>query len=225
LLLLITLLSSAGASYLQSAVIGLSSLFGPLYLQGILAGTLYPYFPLYHFLTRAVVPDQGQGVIGVVVSVVQFLSALGHATEGSSEDSQDKDSLEDANNQLARSTFVFFVFATAFSVFALLSHILLIRLPLYQLVIKGYHGKRAKLDGRDGVAGSIFQVEPKIRLLGISVLYVFLVTLCVFPSITSTIFPVSPPQRGFIFRPALFVPFGFVVFNVGDVRKSCVLVS
>jgi hypothetical protein len=38
LILLITFFCSMGASYLQSSVIALSSLFGPLYLQGILAG-------------------------------------------------------------------------------------------------------------------------------------------------------------------------------------------
>jgi equilibrative nucleoside transporter 1/2/3 len=152
-----------------------------------------------------------------VVSVVQLLSAIGDAAKRSEADAQGKDPLEDAKDQLARSTFVFFVFATAFSVVALFSHILLTRLPLYKLVIKGYHSRKSK---QGGGGASLFKVEPKIRLLGVSVLYVFLITLCVFPSVTSTIFPVSSPQRGLIFQPALFVPFGFVIFNAGDVRNS-----
>jgi equilibrative nucleoside transporter 1/2/3 len=157
-------------------------------------------------------------VVGVVASVVQLLSALAEASRSRREaDVQAKDPLEDARDQLARATFVFFAVCTAFSLVGLVSHMLLVRLPLYKLVIKGYHS-RGGPKGKSNV--SIFKVERKVRLLGFSVLYVFLVTICLFPSITSIIFPVSPPERGGIFQPAMFVPFGFFVFNTGDVR-SC----
>lgn len=54
LLMAMTILASAGASFLQNAVVALSSLFGPWYLQGILSG---------------------QGAVGAVVALVQMISA------------------------------------------------------------------------------------------------------------------------------------------------------
>jgi len=49
-----TILASAGASFLQNAVVGLSAAFGPWYLQGILSG---------------------QGAIGAIVASVQMVTA------------------------------------------------------------------------------------------------------------------------------------------------------
>lgn len=58
-----TILASAGASFLQNAVVGLSAAFGPWYLQGILSG---------------------QGAIGAIVALVQMLSAAAASGKASS---------------------------------------------------------------------------------------------------------------------------------------------
>ena len=58
-----TILASAGASFLQNAVVGLSAAFGPWYLQGILSG---------------------QGAIGAIVAAVQMVTAATASGKASS---------------------------------------------------------------------------------------------------------------------------------------------
>lgn len=75
-------------------------------------------------------------------------------------------------------------------------------------------------------------VERKVRSLGLSIFYNFFITLAVFPSITGFILSsndpdhihigsltIHPTRFGFFknwYRPAIFIPIHFVVFNFGD---------
>lgn len=211
-LMMLTIAMAIASSYLQNATIALSSIFGPTYLQGVLGG---------------------QAAIGVAVSIVQFIIAYSSSVT----DSQHVRNEDEYANSLKRSAFVLFLVATIFSLVALAAHhsltlVLLSRSydvlslnaaitcrrlsfsrPIIQAAENLSHsGKEASLQSMRGA-------ELKIRRLGLAVCFVFVVTLAVFPSITSAILSVndrSDTEGPIIYNAALFVPIGFIVFNVGD---------
>lgn len=248
LLLVITVIEAAAASYLQNATVALSSLFGPTYLQGILSG---------------------QGAIGALVSVVQLVTAFGgvvgtpEAAEGPALFRRAEVAIADAKSDASvrAAGFAFFLISACFALIALVCHVVLTRLPFYELVIVGKggigregkrkprlrhhaHERRSASNSRahsrttsrasraEGIDDddeakqpSMREVEPKIRLLGVSVFWCFFVSLSVFPSITASILsvndpetsPTSPPTSGSIWtQPIIFVALHFVVFNFGD---------
>ena len=60
-------------------------------------------------------------------------------------------------------------------------------------------------------------VEKKVRTMGFAVMYIFTVTLSVFPAITGRILSVNEgPHSAKFFTPTVFISFAFVVFAVGD---------
>jgi len=63
---------------------------------------------------------------------------------------------------------------------------------------------------------SIWEVAKMNILYNAAVSYVFIVTLSVFPPITSSILSVHTQSTLSIFTPVLFVSFHFLTFNVGD---------
>ncbi|KAM0788956.1 hypothetical protein ACM66B_003030 [Microbotryomycetes sp. NB124-2] len=215
MLIVSTLALSACASYLQNAVVALSASFGPIYLQGILSG---------------------QGAIALIVAGIQLISAYAAMSSelasrsGSSglvmqPGSSSIFELLEVNGPqpqqgILDSAFSFFVAIAAFAVLSLLAYLLLLNLPLYKVVI------RASEDDSDsddkGPRASLRVVERKVRKLGISVFLTFLVTLAVFPSITSTILSVNqgkmqPGTFGDVLtQPAVFLPIGFLFFALGD---------
>lgn len=181
LLLLLSLLGSMGTSYLQNAAIALSSYFSPFYLQAIFSG---------------------QGAIGVIISVVQFVSSASTTTTQSIP----------IDESIKRSALVFFSIAALFTLSGLLLHLSLVRLPFYKhKVDKANHAH----DHNQTTHIPLRQVERKIRPLGIGVFAIFGVTLAIFPSITSAILSVKAEAKG-VYSPALFIPLGFIVFNAGD---------
>lgn len=182
LLILSTVALAASASYLQNATVALSSRFGPLYLQGILSG---------------------QGAVGLAVALVQFVSAY-----TASPTSLASTTFSDA---IRSSAFVFFLAVAAFSALSFFAHLLLIRLPLYRLVIRSAEPTSSS----PKASPSLRVVERKVRTLGLSIGYIFLVTLSVFPAITSTITSVHA-KRGGLRSPNLFVPMAFIFFAAGD---------
>ncbi|GAA98152.1 uncharacterized protein L969DRAFT_46815 [Mixia osmundae IAM 14324] len=226
ILIACSFLSAAGASYLQNAIVALSALFGPSYLQGILSG---------------------QGAIGALVSVIQFASAYGGLKEDDTSDSSavlaapqvvftTTDSpIDDYVDKLRDSAFIFFIVATAMAAGSLVAYVILMRMPYFRVVVRssGVDDPNDDLEHSDGGMGTKQPAEEhepvsfrvvfgKVRLLALSVFYVFFVTLSVFPSITASVLSVndkpgsdgkSPPA---IFTPVLFVPLGFIIFNVGD---------
>lgn len=153
----------------------------------------------------------------------------------------DKDPLKDYADKLQLSAFIFFLIATIFAIVALICHILIVRMPYFRLTLKSAEAdddhyddegeenddEGAGRDGRDSSTKgsgkkskghtSIFSIERKIRGFGLSVFWVFFVTLSVFPAITSSVLSVNDgPGASPILQPVLFVPLGFIVFNVGD---------
>lgn len=106
--------------------------------------------------------------------------------------------------------------------------LLLLRLPFYHLRIRAAEKSDDK-KGDDSSGPSLRQVEPKVRVLGLSVrrhgasllmrqvFYVFFVTLSCFPSITSSVRSThAPPNEPAFYSDALWVPAGFLIFALGD---------
>ncbi|KAL8290263.1 hypothetical protein RQP46_003202 [Phenoliferia psychrophenolica] len=210
-LMVCTVILSACASYLQNAVVALSSRFGPSYLQGILSG---------------------QGAIGLAVATLQFVAAY-TASSGASKSPPPSPlhlQLRQLPNEIfiesapalsiRNSAFSFFLTVGIFSTLGLLVHLILIKLPLYRLVIQSQADSKAGAV-RKGPSASV--VERKVRKLGIAICWIYVVTLSIFPAITSSVLSVSSEGEGNGSRlgsrltdPALFVPLGFIVFNAGD---------
>lgn len=204
-----TILLAAASSYLQNATVALSSRFGPMYLQGILSG---------------------QGAVGLAVSTLQFVSAL--STTPTRELGSDFSAeLPTDMKAIRNSAFTFFLTIGIFSVFSLFCHLLLIRLPLYRLVIqaasnhatpKNSSATLSSAPSRTPPVASLAQVERKVRYLGISIFFIFFVTLSIFPSITSTVLSTHEGQPGGgilgerLSDRKLWVPLGFMIFSGGD---------
>ncbi|DAZ96343.1 TPA: LOW QUALITY PROTEIN: hypothetical protein N0F65_007993 [Lagenidium giganteum] len=129
--------------------------------------------------------------------------------------------------------FVYFTLVFVTSVLCLASFVVLTRLELFQHY---QYGKRNAmttssemksaamaeaherlLDGQPELkqaSPELLAVAFRIRLYAATVFFVFLVTLAVFPGITSSIQSMHP-ERGRFFRD-LFAPFSFILFNFGD---------
>lgn len=191
------------ASYLQNAVVALSSKFGPMHLQGILSG---------------------QGAIGLLVASVQLFAALAagrlvpphhpNSYWGSVEGPIPSTAIREAS-------FSFFLAVLAFVGTSFAAHQLLIQLPLYRLVIRSSH-PTISLQHPKRVP-SLRVVERKIRSYNLMILYVFMITLCVFPAVTSTITSVHDPRKGgkgglgeILSSTEIFVPLAFIFFAAGD---------
>ncbi|GAA5927602.1 nucleoside transmembrane transporter FUN26 [Sporobolomyces koalae] len=226
---------SASASYLQNAVVALSAAFGPSYLACILSG---------------------QGGIGFAVAMIQLVSAWSAAKANLPRsaspqtafalqlDMSPNPSVQATLNLLEspvppaairQTAFSFFLTIGIFAAVSWFSYAILIRLPLYRLVIRSEFDEDAQHDaernGNDSSSAhsngkslkesgktSLRQVERKVRKLGIAMFLVFGITLSVFPSITSSVLSVKTGESdaALLQRPELFVPLGFAVFAAGD---------
>ncbi|KAM0754181.1 hypothetical protein T439DRAFT_378255 [Meredithblackwellia eburnea MCA 4105] len=229
-LILFTIILAASASYLQNAVVALSSRFGPFYFQGILLG---------------------QGAVAASVACMQFVSAY-TASPGSDSPGFDNDSDDlfplpfhqtpfNRGNLLApvpdagvlQSAFNFFLAVGIFTAVACIAHAFLLRLPLYKTVIQltnlpmsrnSSYRSESKARRLAGAGPKISVTERKVRHLGLVVFWVFTVSISVFPSTTSSILSVHDPEHGgdggglgsTLSAAHLFVPLGFIVFAVGD---------
>lgn len=222
-LIVSSIILAASASYLQNAVVALSASFGPSYLNQILSG---------------------QGAIGFAVAMIQFVAAYGAVKSAPKEpghgfildnstfsyaltaDVADSTLISAAaapSATIRQSAFTFFLTVGIFAFASFVCYIILVRLPLYHLVLRASFDSDAAPKKNDGSSSdtstvSLRVVERKVRHLGVAMFLVFGVTLAVFPSITSTIVSVrsGDPDARILQRPELFVPLGFAVFAGGD---------
>lgn len=214
----------ASASYLQNAVVALSASFGPVYLNQILSG---------------------QGAIGFVVAMIQFVAAYGavKAAHPKQDPSGATDfrlqlrgteavyapltAVADSAKEVRQTAFAFFLTVLGVAVASLLAYMVLIHLPLYRLVFRSEfdssaeHTRNESAKQRKGDKGGeslLRRTERKVRHLGVAIFLVFGVTLAVYPSITGTIVSVQTgePDARLLQQPALFIPLGFAVFAGGD---------
>lgn len=150
----------------------------------------------------------GQGVAGVLPSVVQMLLVL--AVPGK------KNGL-DSSQDPSKSAFVYFITATAISSCALICFLYL---------LKRESGRESLLPNEDDESilsehvdrkiVSLQDLFKKLRWTALSVFMCFAITM-VYPVFTATIESVhSGAGRSRLFEPSAFVPLGLLAWNTGD---------
>jgi len=217
------LLSSAACGYFQTAVYALVSQFGPAASQAAMSGS---------------------AAISVVVSVVQYLTALTTALANEKDIHNTNGTFTKSNDPGVSnfSAMFFFGLSTAFLLSSLVAHAWLVKTPAYRAAMaSGNKGvsedatARNRPDGRetdwllaeDARAGNepiarasvmkeIAEVTKINYSQNIAIAYVFIITLAIFPPITSSIRSVHTPPPSILFSPLLFNYFHFFVFNLGD---------
>ncbi|KAJ7087195.1 nucleoside transporter-domain-containing protein [Mycena belliarum] len=191
---------AALGAYLQTAIIVIASLFGPTAVQALMSG---------------------QAGVAVAVSGVQVFSALasvwGHSREANY--------VSDGEPE-EKSALIFFSLSTIFLIVSAAAHAWLVTMPAYKTVAGslgnakiGEDGSSDELrglvsNGRSELStekGQIMRIAKANVVFEIAVAYVFLVTLAVYPAITTSILPTNPATH-----PLLFSALHFLVFNVGD---------
>ncbi|KAJ7638488.1 nucleoside transporter-domain-containing protein [Roridomyces roridus] len=191
---------AALGAYLQTAIIVIASLFGPMAVQSVMSG---------------------QAAVAVAVSGVQVLSATasvwGKSRESLAALAQDGEPEE-------RSAFIFFGLSTIFLVVTAVANGWLVRMPAYKLVAGSLENRKVPADpdeiralvsaGRiesSNEKAQIWRIAKANALYELAASYIFIVTLAVFPAITTSITPTNPNTH-----PLLFSAIHFLVFNLGD---------
>jgi equilibrative nucleoside transporter 1/2/3 len=214
IVLLLTIAISAATAYLQVAVVTLANAFGPSFLGSMLAG---------------------QGFVGVIVSSVQLLSAYTHVSSSNSHD------ISISKEAAVQAATAFFAANSVMMVFVLLCFWRLQRTSAFaQMQERIEEAKRPTLADQtsepssdpsrvDGVRRymspsiqDVFQrlstTQSKAKLSSFCIAYIFIITLSVFPSLTSRVRPSTSTGDGGLdeAQVLLFVAWHFVAFNVSD---------
>jgi solute carrier family 29 (equilibrative nucleoside transporter), member 1/2/3 len=155
--------------------------------------------------------------VGAAVSIAQLISSSVVAGSNSS-DSLDSD-------QSRRAAFIFYIIGLTFALTVFACHAGLHRLSFYKLVMKSHERKsKEEKNRRDSIMSlsqtdvTIWKVLKKIWIYSLSILLVFSITFSLFPAITSSIHSIRKeiPKSQEFFQDDLFIPFSFMIFNVGD---------
>ncbi|KAJ7755653.1 nucleoside transporter-domain-containing protein [Mycena maculata] len=194
---------AALGAYLQTAIIVIASLFGPTAVQALMSG---------------------QAAVAVAVSGVQVFSAVASVWGQSRESISTYVSNGEPEE---RSASIFFGLSTVFLIVTAAAHGWLVTMPAYKAVAGSLENQKVVCEsgnsdelrglvssGRDDSLdekGHILRVAKANVIYEIAVSYVFVVTLSVFPAITTSILPTDPDTH-----PLLFSAIHFLVFNVGD---------
>ncbi|KAI0356513.1 hypothetical protein OH77DRAFT_1423442 [Trametes cingulata] len=205
---------AAAGSYLQTAVVAVASLFGPVAMQAVMSG---------------------QAAVAVAISGVQVMSAAASVRGTSPTEVVASAEPEE------QSAFIFFGLSTIFLVVCVAVHSWLVSLPAYKTVVSrasshGRHGTQEENglleeDASDPDSHAYRKVDEKHHVIriaktntvfNVAVAYVFVVTLAVFPPITVSVLPTNPSVHALIFSAV-----HFLMFNIGDFagRSICSLPS
>ncbi|KAF8510363.1 nucleoside transporter-domain-containing protein [Hysterangium stoloniferum] len=198
--------ASAGA-YLQSSVVAVASLFGPLAIQPVMSG---------------------YAAVGVLVSLIQVLTTLAGIRKASILDAVDEE-------EAARGAFLFFASSTLFLLSTLVLHSWLLTMPAFRSVVIPYEASKnlirvdedrgtlvadRNVDDHKSLASArrdhIIEVGKMNLEYNVAIGYVYLVTLSVFPPVTSSIRSVHYPPDSLFSHPLMFTSIHFLLFNVGD---------
>ncbi|KAG2190008.1 hypothetical protein INT46_005690 [Mucor plumbeus] len=191
-------LTGATTSFFQNSVFSEASQLPPMYMQAVLSG---------------------QGIAGVIVAVSSIVSALA----GNANDTPDESSI-------SRSAFLYFLSAFLITAAALVGRVVVVRLPFYRRQMNARNEvvrvEEEVLTEQHHPAASepisIISIVRKLSGLILTVGYIFIITLMLFPSVTALIKSVRRPQNsvtekeGRFFDDDIFVAFHFLLFNVGD---------
>jgi len=193
---------AALGSYLMTSVVAVASLFGPIALQAMMSG---------------------QAAVAVAVSGVQVASSALFLA-GGTPDSIAANAISGSAEE--RAALLFFALSTAFLGLSALANDWLVSMPTYKTLIAPLEGKEGaetgSIEERQALTslGRTSNSEEKARILRVAksnvlyevaVAYVFVVTLAVYPPITTLVQPTNPK-----FHPLLFSGVHFLVFNLGD---------
>ncbi|KAJ9114883.1 hypothetical protein QFC20_001255 [Naganishia adeliensis] len=210
----LTLVFSYATSYLQSSVLAVAALWGPKEMLAVMSG---------------------QGGIAVLISAVQvYIAAMGVFT---SDDSEPKDPSDGSPTtaELAAGMGLWMAAIVPTAICILTTRRLFPRdassghhrpnLSFEQTPDDGefYDTERrfSAEEDEDSRRGSTngfnrsWAIMKRNKVINFSVAYVFIVTLAVFPSITTSIISVRQPPPKYL-EPGLFIPLHFLMFNVSD---------
>ncbi|KAI8332486.1 equilibrative nucleoside transporter [Chlamydoabsidia padenii] len=186
----------------------------------ILTGATTSFFQIAVIAEASRFPPQyvqavmsGQGVAGVAVAASSILSALAGAAKMDTDDSSTN-----------RSAFLYFLSALLVTVAALIGRAILSQQAFYTHQMK--QDKADDMDDQQQTAPprSVVELAKKSSGLIFAVGYVFVITLMLFPTITSLIKSVArhPPStstnkhQSRFFDDDIFIAMHFLLFNVGD---------
>lgn len=214
IILLLTLIISAATSYLQLAVVTLSNAYGPRCLGLMLTG---------------------QGAVGAGVSYTQLVVAY-VSVDGNGASKM-------ADGEAAKAAVKFFVANSILMILALYSYWRLTRSKVYRAMeermanrVSSERQQDASTDGLSAPPASaspirkymsssmealydrIMEVQRKTLLPCFTIAYIFVVTLAVFPSLTSRVRPESSQEvtKSKPVSTLVFVAWHFVAFNTSD---------
>ncbi|KAG2236949.1 nucleoside transporter-domain-containing protein [Thamnidium elegans] len=181
-------LTGGTTSFFQNSVFSEASQLPPMYMQAVLSG---------------------QGIAGVIVAVSSILSAIA----ANSDDVPDE-------STISRSAFLYFLSAFIITAAALVGRLVVVKLPFYrrQMNIKTFVQEEIEELPVNQEPVKVLDVVRKSYSLIYTVGYIFIITLMLFPSITSLIKSVkrNSIESGRFFDDDIFVAFHFLLFNVGD---------
>ncbi|WWD15728.1 hypothetical protein CI109_100150 [Kwoniella shandongensis] len=192
-----TIILSLSTAYLQSSVFALSSLWGSNQVIAVMSG---------------------QGGIAVLVSGVQSFLAILSATSSSSPPRGGNE--EEQVSKLAGVGL--WALGSIGIVGCLFAHNYLVKHPEYEAVLNPAIASPQDEDLTLGVGAVVGKEESKTRkvfrknaLLETAVAWVFVVTLSVFPPVTTKILSTHHPVPRLL-QPDVFIPLHFLIFNIGD---------
>ncbi|KAK6341196.1 hypothetical protein TWF696_008283 [Orbilia brochopaga] len=216
---------SAGAYLAFTLVMVLSTAMAAGFFQNGLFAYVGPFGPIYAQAVMA-----GQGVAGVLPAIAQMISVLAIPPRAPEEErSESQQGPTKPPEASPKSAFAYFLTATAVSGAALF---------LFFILMSRHNAtdKEAR-DQPNGGGGSSHPIvdelaepdairEPrkhtslltllrKLPLPAFTIFFTFALTM-VFPVFTQAILSVNPPSTSVVTRPEVFIPFAFLVWNLGD---------
>ncbi|WWC69661.1 uncharacterized protein I206_103604 [Kwoniella pini CBS 10737] len=184
-----TVILSISTAYLQSGVFALSALWGSKEILAVMSG---------------------QGGIAVLVSLVQLFLAI--IAAGSKNGPVEGDNGETKASTLAGVGL--WALGSAGTIGCLFAHRFLMRHSQYSLITSSSSSTRTSED-QEEKKGLTRKVFKKNLVLMIAVAWVFVVTLSIFPPVTTTILSTHKPTPRLL-QPDVFIPLHFLLFNIGD---------
>ena len=193
-------LTAWAAGLIQNGAFAFASSFGrPEYMQAIMAG---------------------QGVAGVLPSLVQVISVLVAPPKDSMQGAGSDGDSDDAAQGIGTAAFIYFLTAVIMSVAALLAFIPLVRRHdhiVESRMVEQMAASMTSVEEAERAARKVVSMDTlfrKLHWLAGGVFMCFVVTMF-FPVFTPKILSVTPAEGGLL-RPAAFIPLGFFFWNLGD---------
>ncbi|CAJ0834838.1 9775_t:CDS:2 [Entrophospora sp. SA101] len=184
-------ISGVTTAYLQNDIFGITAQISPKYTQAVMSG---------------------QGLVGLGVSISQIVSVLNPKQLTNNDD----------DLELSNSAFIYFLSAFIILIISLISYAILTKLPLFL-----YHHQSKNIDiiieEEDNEEKPLLNKKSfnitfiRIIRLVYSIIFVFMITLSLFPSITTSIKSTAKDdEKSGYQKDYLFVPLHFLMFNFGD---------